>query len=398
MRTYGITNVRQFASTPPVGTSGDMYYNTTNKNLYISDGTAWRTFPPSYPNLVTLIQQRPSAREGEVAYVANEDAIRLWDGANWIPINTTGYHWYKWDTDITGTTPSMGYVKTNNDDPSLATELYIHQLNLNNDYVFPLLSINIGDTINVYWTMALTSWCSYAVIGAPIIEVDWVRVPVTVRNIGESGWGPLPDNDRVVVFVTQGGDAIPGPQGPPGPQGIQGEPGSTGAKGDTGAPGPKGDTGPQGETGATGAQGPQGIPGPLYDTYKILFENLRTTDSAAITTTEVALSATSFTFTPVAGRSYYAKFGCRIGPNPASTRILFSVKKDNTAGTSFCQCEDTVVNTQWVDWLAPLANLPTGAPITIVLTCRTITSGQVTLTGQPQYAGLYQILERSPTP
>jgi hypothetical protein len=210
MRTYGMTNVCQYSSSPPVGPSGDMYFNTTNKNLYISDGTAWRTFPPSYANLVTLIQQRPSPREGEVAYISSEDALRVWDGANWIPINTTGYHWYKWDTDITETAPALGYVKANNDDPSLATELYIHQLNLNNDYVFPLLSLSVGDAINVYWTIALTSWCTYAVIGAPVIGVDWVSVPVAVRNIGESGWGPLPDNDRVVVFVTQGGDVLSG--------------------------------------------------------------------------------------------------------------------------------------------------------------------------------------------
>lgn len=41
MRDYGNTNVAPYASAPPVGAAGDMYWNTTTKTLYISDGTAW---------------------------------------------------------------------------------------------------------------------------------------------------------------------------------------------------------------------------------------------------------------------------------------------------------------------------------------------------------------------
>lgn len=40
-RTYGTTNASPNASVPAVGASGDMYYDTTTKTLYISDGTAW---------------------------------------------------------------------------------------------------------------------------------------------------------------------------------------------------------------------------------------------------------------------------------------------------------------------------------------------------------------------
>jgi hypothetical protein len=40
-RTYGTTNVMPYASAPAVGAVGDEYYNTTNKFLYLSDGTAW---------------------------------------------------------------------------------------------------------------------------------------------------------------------------------------------------------------------------------------------------------------------------------------------------------------------------------------------------------------------
>lgn len=40
-RTYGTTNVAPYATAPAVGPAGDTYYNTGNKALYISDGTAW---------------------------------------------------------------------------------------------------------------------------------------------------------------------------------------------------------------------------------------------------------------------------------------------------------------------------------------------------------------------
>jgi hypothetical protein len=40
-RTYGLTNAAPWATAPPVGAAGDSYYNTTDKTLYLSNGTAW---------------------------------------------------------------------------------------------------------------------------------------------------------------------------------------------------------------------------------------------------------------------------------------------------------------------------------------------------------------------
>lgn len=40
-RSYGITNAAPWASAPPVGPAGDMYYNTTSKTFWLSDGTQW---------------------------------------------------------------------------------------------------------------------------------------------------------------------------------------------------------------------------------------------------------------------------------------------------------------------------------------------------------------------
>jgi hypothetical protein len=41
MRDYGITNAAPYATAPAVGPAGDTYYNTTSKQLFLSDGTAW---------------------------------------------------------------------------------------------------------------------------------------------------------------------------------------------------------------------------------------------------------------------------------------------------------------------------------------------------------------------
>jgi hypothetical protein len=46
MRDYGITNAAPYASAPAVGLAGDEYYNTTDKSLYVSDGTAWNKVGP----------------------------------------------------------------------------------------------------------------------------------------------------------------------------------------------------------------------------------------------------------------------------------------------------------------------------------------------------------------
>lgn len=46
-RSYGTTNAAPSASAPAVGLAGDTYYNSTNKVLYLSDGSVWN---PAVPN------------------------------------------------------------------------------------------------------------------------------------------------------------------------------------------------------------------------------------------------------------------------------------------------------------------------------------------------------------
>jgi hypothetical protein len=40
-RSFGTTNAAPYANPPSVGAAGDTYFNTTNKTLYLSDGTQW---------------------------------------------------------------------------------------------------------------------------------------------------------------------------------------------------------------------------------------------------------------------------------------------------------------------------------------------------------------------
>lgn len=40
-RTVGTSNATPYAAAPAVGPAGDTYFNTTSKQLFISDGTAW---------------------------------------------------------------------------------------------------------------------------------------------------------------------------------------------------------------------------------------------------------------------------------------------------------------------------------------------------------------------
>lgn len=207
MRNYGISNAAPYASAPALGPAGDIYFNTTSKLLFVSDGIAWRPFPPTYTLVSDAISQRPNPREGEIVYITSEDALRLYDGTTWRPVNLT-YHWFSWSTDTTATDPATGYIKTNNADPNLATVLYINVLNLNRDYVMSAISAGIGDTITIYWMLDLNSWATYAVTGAPTVSGNAVALPVTLRAVGMDGWAALPNNERVAVIVTPGGDKV----------------------------------------------------------------------------------------------------------------------------------------------------------------------------------------------
>lgn len=137
---------------------------------------------------------------------------------------------------------------------------------------------------------------------------------------------------------------------------------------------------------------------PARDTMRVLFEVLRQTDSGNITTSPANVLGHAFTLTPVAGRTYYARFGCRLNPTAADARAMLTVQGPGApAGTGYSQWEFHLDSAMWCEASGPL-NLPTGAPIATQLVVRAITATQFQLTGAAARPGYYQILERIGTP
>jgi hypothetical protein len=78
-RAFGITNAAPYASAPAVGASGDMYWNSTEKVLYVSDGTSWQKTPTAgiadlAVTTAKLAIGATVARQGVVAATAGPQA------------------------------------------------------------------------------------------------------------------------------------------------------------------------------------------------------------------------------------------------------------------------------------------------------------------------------------
>jgi len=87
MRDYGITNAAPYATAPAVGAAGDVYWNSTDKSLYSSDGTAWRKVGP----LVSIGTTAPTAPTvGQLWWRSDTGRMMLWydDGTSqqWVPV------------------------------------------------------------------------------------------------------------------------------------------------------------------------------------------------------------------------------------------------------------------------------------------------------------------------
>lgn len=83
-RAYGITNAAPYASAPAVGAAGDTYWDSTQKVLYVSDGTSWvKTLPATgvtagtYGTQYKVVQITVNA-EGRVTVVAEITVRARW--------------------------------------------------------------------------------------------------------------------------------------------------------------------------------------------------------------------------------------------------------------------------------------------------------------------------------
>lgn len=82
MRSYGITNVAPYASAPAIGPSGDIYFNTTNKTIYISDGTQW--------NAVTSTVSFTPPSTVQIFTTAGAGTWNMPDGMTWCRVRMVG--------------------------------------------------------------------------------------------------------------------------------------------------------------------------------------------------------------------------------------------------------------------------------------------------------------------
>jgi hypothetical protein len=90
-RDYGTTNAAPYASAPAVGAAGATYYNTTDKSLYVSDGTAWAKAGGAA--LASISATAPASPQVGQLWWRNDPDGKLFiyynDGTSsqWVPIN-----------------------------------------------------------------------------------------------------------------------------------------------------------------------------------------------------------------------------------------------------------------------------------------------------------------------
>jgi len=150
-RTFGTTNLAPYSAAPAVGPAGDAYYNTAEKVLYLSDGTAW--------NSSTTAVSAGSAN-------------------------------YKWNTSTAAADPGTGRMASNNAAAASVTALYLSVYDQSGS-VIRLDAINTGDGFVIYQTGALNSSVRYTVSATPTNNANtWFTIPVTWQATGSAGFVP----------------------------------------------------------------------------------------------------------------------------------------------------------------------------------------------------------------
>jgi hypothetical protein len=167
-RTFGLTNFAPYPTPPVVGLPGDSYYNTTEKVLYLSDGTVW--------NSSTTPVSAGSAN-------------------------------YKWNTSTAAADPGTGRIGMNNAAAASTTAVYASVFDQNGSVV-RLDALNVGDTFVVYQTGTLGVSVKFTV-SAPVTNNAnaWFTIPVTYVSTGGSGFSPT-NNTSVQMQSTSAPGSI----------------------------------------------------------------------------------------------------------------------------------------------------------------------------------------------
>jgi hypothetical protein len=92
MRDYGNTNAAPYASAPTVGAAGDTYFNTTDKSLYLSDGTGWAKAGATGTAVASISLTAPGAPQiGQLWWRSDSGRLFIYynDGTSsqWVPVN-----------------------------------------------------------------------------------------------------------------------------------------------------------------------------------------------------------------------------------------------------------------------------------------------------------------------
>jgi hypothetical protein len=130
---------------------------------------------------------------------------------------------------------------------------------------------------------------------------------------------------------------------------------------------------------------------------RVLHEIIRQDLSGNLGNTALNIPGYNRTFTVVAGRQYYIRFECRLAiavgdAYPCDVIIYFSGGAAPTLTSQFAHYENTLDHATWASFYSPLVISP--GSHTIYVSGRCLTTGKAfQMTGDPEWPGLYQILE-----
>lgn len=129
---------------------------------------------------------------------------------------------------------------------------------------------------------------------------------------------------------------------------------------------------------------------------RVLFENLRTSNSPAIGTSEYEITAYLQTITAVAGKKYYVRWGCRCQATGNNAYFMVSVWNGKVnVGPKLNHAELRLENSSYAEWVEaymPIILSPGNHDIRFSARV-TVAGPTITMTGDPAYPGLYQVLE-----
>ena len=141
---------------------------------------------------------------------------------------------YQWKIATSATDPAHGFIKANNSDPHLYTELYASVYS-GEGRVVRFDQLELGGEIGIYEQGQLETWNRYHVTG-PIVNHsnEWFTVPVVYVSTGPLPFTPIANAQIQVETPVKGEPGPMGPQGPIGPIGPQGIQGVQGIQGGMG--------------------------------------------------------------------------------------------------------------------------------------------------------------------